>query len=59
MLEHFRYKETYLRKCKNAYISFISPELLDLVLRYKPNLRFVSLNPKLQKQGVGIPDETA
>ena len=52
MLEHFRYKETFLRRCKNAYISFISPELLDLVLKYKPTLKYVSLNPKLQKHGL-------
>jgi hypothetical protein len=47
MLEHFRYKDIFLRRCKNAYISFISPELLELVLKYKPTLKFISLNPKL------------
>jgi hypothetical protein len=52
MLEHFRYKTMFLRRCKNAYISFISPELLDLVLKYKPALRYSSLNPKLQKHGL-------
>ena len=52
MLEHFRYKSIFLRRCKNAYISFISPELLDLILKYKPTLKYSSLNPKLQKHGL-------
>ena len=31
MLEHFRYGDLFLRRCKNAYISFVTPELLELV----------------------------
>jgi len=53
MLEHFRFKETFLRRCKNAYISFISPELLELILKHKPTLKYTSLNPKLNKHGLG------
>jgi intergrase/recombinase len=49
MLEHFRYKDMFLRRCKNAYISFITPELLGLILENKPRLKYSSLNPKLRK----------
>jgi len=54
MLQHFRYPKIFLRKSKNAYISFISNNLLDLVLRYKPNLNHDDLKSRLRKRGLKI-----
>ena len=54
MLQHFRYPKIFLRKSKNAYISFISNDLLDLVLQYKPSLNHDDLKSRLRKRGLKI-----
>jgi hypothetical protein len=36
MLQHFRFPDLFLRKSKNAYISFITPRLLNLYLKQSP-----------------------
>jgi len=38
MLQHFRYPEIFLRKSKNAYLSFVTDDFLQLILQYKPTL---------------------
>jgi intergrase/recombinase len=35
VLEHFKYK-VFLRRTKNAYISFVSPELINEICRSQP-----------------------
>jgi hypothetical protein len=30
-LEHFRFPEIFLRRTKKAYISFVTPEILEMV----------------------------
>ena len=49
MLQHFRFPKIFLRKSKNAYISFITPELLNLVLKYKPRIKYKGLHSALRK----------
>ncbi len=44
MLEHFRYPKMFLRGCKNTYISFISGDLLDLVVDIKPRIKYATLD---------------
>ena len=54
MLQHFRYPKIFLRKSKNAYISFLSNNLLDLILQYKPSLNHDDLKSRLIKRGLKI-----
>ena len=54
MLQHFRYKDIFLRKSKNAYIGFVSKELLDLVLETKPIIRYTALTSAIRKKGLRI-----
>jgi hypothetical protein len=56
MLEHFRFGDLFLRRCKNAYISFVTPELLDLVLTYKPKIRYAALDTAINR--LGLPNRT-
>ena len=51
MLQHFRFPDLFLRKSKNAYISFITPELLDLVLATKPHIKYTALDTKIGRLG--------
>ena len=51
MLKHFKYKDVFLRRSKNAYISFISEELLNLVLEVKPIISYSTLHTKLRRLG--------
>jgi enamine deaminase RidA (YjgF/YER057c/UK114 family) len=49
MLEHFRYGELFLRRYKNAYISFVTPQLLRLVTTYKPKINYSTLSTKIKR----------
>jgi hypothetical protein len=51
MLEHFRYSDLFLRRCKNAYISFITPELLELLTICKPRIKYSALDTKINRLG--------
>ncbi|MCW4024538.1 MAG: hypothetical protein NWF01_05835 [Candidatus Bathyarchaeota archaeon] len=51
MLQHFRFSELFLRNSKNAYISFITPELLNLVIETKPRIRYSTLDTKIGRLG--------
>jgi len=50
MLQHFRFPKLFLRRSKNAYISFITPELLSLVLKHKPTFKYKGLHSALRKR---------
>jgi len=52
MLEHFKFKKLFLRKCKNAYISFMTPELLDLVTTVKPKTNYQAVDSALGRRGL-------
>ena len=51
MLQHFRFPDLFLRKSKNAYISFITPELLNCVLETKPRIKYTALDTKIGRIG--------
>ena len=51
MLQHFRFPDLFLRKSKNAYISFITPELLQLVLKTKPSMKYSAIDTMIGRQG--------
>ena len=51
MLEHFRYPKMFLRRSKNAYISFVTQNLLDLVLEIKPRIKYATLDTKINRLG--------
>lgn len=51
MLQHFRFPDLFLRKSKNAYVSFITPELLRLVLDTKPQIKYTALDTKIGRLG--------
>jgi hypothetical protein len=52
MLQHFRFKELFLRHNKNAYISFISKDLLNLILKVKPRVTYSAIRHKLNELGI-------
>jgi intergrase/recombinase len=54
MLQHFRYPQLFLRKSKNTYISFITPELLKLVIETKPSIKYSALDTKIGRLGLNI-----
>lgn len=62
MLQHFRFPDLFLRRSKNAYISFITPELLELVLETKPTIEYSGIDKdwktRLQNKAF-IPNLTA
>jgi hypothetical protein len=49
MLQHFRYKQ-FLRKSKNAYISFISDSLLENALKVKYNQDYYAIQSYIKKK---------
>ena len=51
MLQHFRFPDLFLRRSKNAYISFITPELLQLVLRTKPTIKYSAVDTMIGRKG--------
>ena len=54
MLQHFRYPRIFLRNSKNTFISFVSKELLNLILQVKPNLNHDDLKSRLRKRNLRI-----
>jgi intergrase/recombinase len=52
MLQHFRFPDLFLRRSKNAYLSFITPELLDCVIKIKPSIKYSALDTKIGRLGV-------
>ena len=42
-LEHFRFHDIFLRHTKKAYISFVTPEILQLA-RFEPNAKMITYN---------------
>jgi hypothetical protein len=51
MLQHFRFPDLFLRRSKNAYISFITPQLLALVQETKPKIQYSAIDTKLGREG--------
>jgi hypothetical protein len=51
MLQHFRFPDLFLRKSKNAYISFITPELLKLVIETKPRMKYSAIDTMIGRKG--------
>jgi intergrase/recombinase len=43
-LEHFRFPDIFLRQTKKAYISFVTPEMLDMVRCFEPSIIVTSYN---------------
>ena len=54
MLEHFRFPKLFIRGCKNCYISFVSEELLKLVLAVKPKVKANGLRSAIEKVGLKV-----
>lgn len=52
MLQHFRFRDAFLRRNKNAYISFISKKLLNLVVEGKPRITYQQLQKKIYRSGL-------
>jgi hypothetical protein len=50
MLQHFKYKELFLRGNKNAYISFLTKDLLNLILETKPEITYNAIAKALKKR---------
>jgi len=54
MLNHFKYPKLFLRNSKNVYISFISQDLLETILQYRPNLNDDDIASRLRKRGFNV-----
>lgn len=54
LLQHFKYKERFLRNSKNAYISFVSPELMKTVLQNRPRRQYWSVQKAITNAGFKI-----
>ncbi|MFH0748945.1 MAG: integrase [Candidatus Bathyarchaeota archaeon] len=54
MLEHFKYQELFLRKCKNAYISFVTPELLEVVKSVQPKITYEAIDSGLNRNRLAV-----
>lgn len=52
MLQHFKFKDIFLRKNKNAYISFISKETLNLVLETRPKVNYIAIVSALRRRKI-------
>lgn len=52
MLEHFRHPKIFLRNCKNAYISFITTDLLNVVLDIRPRIKYAALYSRIRRLGL-------
>ena len=53
-LQHFKYPKLFLRQSKNAFISFVSKDLLKLVLQNKPMIKYTALTSAIRKKGYQI-----
>jgi len=54
MLEHFKFPEIFLRKSKNAYISFVPQKVLELVMRIKPKFPYWTLGSLLKRRALPV-----
>ncbi|MCJ7635579.1 hypothetical protein MUP77_24715 [Candidatus Bathyarchaeota archaeon] len=54
LLQHFKYKERFLRNSKNAYISFVSPELMKTVLENRPRRQYWSVQKAIEHAGFNL-----
>jgi intergrase/recombinase len=51
ILEHFRYKEKFLRGTKNAFISIVPETLIDEIARSQP-VSYAAITKKLQRRKI-------
>ena len=51
ILEHFRYKEKFLRGTKNAFISIVPESLIDEITRSQP-VTYAAITKKLQRRKI-------
>jgi len=51
-LEHFRYREPFLRCTKKAFISIVSKEMVERVARTEKTLTFDSIRQKIKRKGL-------
>jgi intergrase/recombinase len=55
MLEHFRFPKLFLRRSKNCYISFVSEDVLGLVLRaVREKVTYAAMVQVIQSRGLPI-----
>lgn len=54
MLKHFKFKDLFLRKCKNAYISFVTSDLLELVKAVKPKITYEAIDSGLNRNRLAV-----
>jgi intergrase/recombinase len=55
-LEHFRFPDIFLGHTKKAYTSFVTPEILQLVM-FQPNARLITYNiirKRLNQAGLSV-----
>ncbi|MHB1868887.1 MAG: site-specific integrase [Nitrososphaerales archaeon] len=53
MLQHFKFPKLFLRRTKNAYISFVSKQLVEIISRTEPK-SYLSINSLLKRRGLPI-----
>jgi hypothetical protein len=53
-LEHFRFKETFIHKSKKAFVSFVSPSLIDRISQNRPLTSPDAVQKLLQKKGLHL-----
>jgi hypothetical protein len=54
MLQHFRFPKLFLRKSKNAYISFVTPKLIELVQQTKPKIAYSAVDTMIGRAGFKV-----
>ncbi|MCK5627993.1 hypothetical protein KAI12_00865 [Candidatus Bathyarchaeota archaeon] len=54
MLQHFRFPKLFLRKSKNAYISFVTPQLIELITKTKPTMKYSAVDTMIGRLGFKI-----
>ena len=52
-LEHFRFKELFLRKAKNAFISFVPKSIINEITKSTP-VTYESIRKRLQRKHINI-----
>jgi hypothetical protein len=55
-LEHFRFPDVFLRNTKKAYISYVNPEIVQLV-KFEPNTKIITYNivrKRLNQVGLSV-----
>lgn len=53
-LEHFRFKELFLRKSKKAFVSFVPCELVGEIAQLQPYVSTDAVSKRLSKQGLPL-----